>query len=84
MPSAEPTPTFSESLGELEAIVAKFRDETVPLEDAVALFEAGIQHVNTCQTYLDTTRGKIEVLVKGLQASDDEATPVTEPFDAEQ
>ncbi len=84
MPTAkhtDSTPPFSQSLGELEAIVTKFRDETVPLEEAMTLFEAGIQHVNTCQTYLDTTRGKIEVLVQGLNATDGGIEPITEPFD---
>lgn len=72
-------PTFTESLEELESIVQRFRSENVPLEEAMALFETGVSHMKVCQRYLDTAKGKIEILVQGLQEND--GTPDTAPFD---
>lgn len=69
--------TFTESLTQLDTIVQRFRGETLPLEEALTLFEAGVQRVKECQATLNTARGKIEVLVGELDNQ-----PSVEPFDA--
>lgn len=78
-PSSPPQPTFTQALVELETIVSRFRQEDLPLEEAIQLFETGIARVEQCQRTLDTARGKVEVLVSHLQSHTD--TPATEPFE---
>ncbi|MEM0951270.1 MAG: exodeoxyribonuclease VII small subunit [Cyanobacteria bacterium P01_H01_bin.74] len=71
----KPAETFTQSAAALEAIVDRFRAEALPLEDSLTLFETGVQHIKFCQKTLTETRGKVEVLVKSLQADDDTLTP---------
>jgi len=72
-----PELSFSDSSKALEDIVERFRRETLPLETALALFEEGVGHVKTCQGKLSQTRGRVEALVKSLQA---DGEIVTRPF----
>lgn len=71
--------SFTESLTELERILEQLRKGTLPLEDALKLFESGVQHIGVCQTHLTQAKGKVDVLLKTLNASGELAT---EPFDA--
>jgi exodeoxyribonuclease VII small subunit len=71
------SPTFSEASHALEEIVERFRSETLPLEEALSLFEEGVGHVKTCQAKLSEARGRVEELVKTLQ---DDGEIVTRPF----
>lgn len=73
------TPTFSESSQALEEIVDRFRSESLPLEEALGLFEAGVGHIKVCQSKLTEARGKVEELVKTLQ---EDGESVTRPFEA--
>lgn len=70
-------PTFSEASRSLEEIVERFRAETLPLEEALSLFEEGVGHVRVCQAKLSEARGRVEELVKTLQ---DDGESVTRPF----
>ncbi|WP_373533168.1 exodeoxyribonuclease VII small subunit [Vampirovibrio sp.] len=72
-------PTFSESSQALEDIVDRFRAESLPLEEALGLFEQGVGHIKVCQTKLTEARGKVEELVKTLQ---EDGESVTRPFEA--
>lgn len=72
------TLSFTESATALEKIVERFRHDTLPLEESLALFEEGVGHIKRCQKTLQETRGKVEVLVKSLQA---DGEIITEPFD---
>jgi exodeoxyribonuclease VII small subunit len=69
--------SFSEASSSLENIVERFRAETLPLEEALALFEEGVGHVKTCQSKLSQTRGRVEELVRSLQEGGES---VTRPF----
>jgi len=71
--------SFTESLTQLERILEQLRKGTLPLEDALTLFESGVQHIGVCQSHLTQAKGKVEVLLKTLNASEELAT---EPFDA--
>lgn len=71
-------PSFTESLTQLETILEQLRKGTLPLEEALKLFESGVQHIGVCQTHLTQAKGKVEVLLKTLNASGEFAT---EPFD---
>lgn len=79
MPKQADAPTFSESAQALEEIVERFRSESLPLEEALKLFEAGVGHIKTCQSKLSDAQGQVEELVKTLQA---DGESVTRPFEA--
>ena len=80
MPTSSPE-TFSTATETLESVLQRFRNENLPLEDAIALFEEGVGALNVCQTTLQQARGKIEVLLTSISESGTGAA-VTEPFDA--
>jgi exodeoxyribonuclease VII small subunit len=69
--------SFTEASKALETIVQRFKTETLPLEEALSLFEAGVGHIQTCQAKLTDVKGKVDVLVKSL------GEPTVQPFDAE-
>ncbi len=73
------TPTFSKSAEALDQIVERFKDGTLSLEEALSLFEEGVGHLKVCQSKLSEARGRVEELVKTLQA---DGESVTRPFDA--
>ena len=69
-------PKFEESLQRLEKIVDELEKGSVPLEQALKLFEEGVRLSNTCRKELEEAEGKVEILLKQngkLQA---------EPFEA--
>jgi exodeoxyribonuclease VII small subunit len=76
---AQTLPTFSDSSQALEEIVERFRSESLPLEEALGLFEQGVGHIKVCQSKLTEARGKVEELVKTLQ---EDGESVTRPFEA--
>ena len=80
MPASTPT-TFSAATETLESVLQRFRNDNLPLEDAIALFEEGVGALNVCQTTLQQARGKVEVLLTSISESGAGAA-VTEPFDA--
>jgi len=68
-------PKFEECLERLESIVTQLEKGEIPLEQALQLFEEGIQLSNSCRKELEEAEGKVEILLKQngkLQA---------EPFD---
>ena len=57
-------PKFEDCLDRLEKIVNDLEKGELPLEQALALFEEGVQLSNSCRKELDTAEGKIEILMK--------------------
>ena len=72
------TPSFSVSAAALDDIVERFRMASLPLEEALKLFEEGVFHVKTCQDKLTEARGRVDELVKSLQ---EDGECVTRPFE---
>lgn len=72
------TPTFTESSEALDEIVERFRGETLSLEEALTLFEQGVGHIKVCQAKLTEAKGRVEELVKTLQA---DGESITKPFE---
>jgi exodeoxyribonuclease VII small subunit len=70
-------PGFEECLQRLEKIVGELERGDVPLEQALTLFEEGIQLSNSCRKELEEAEGKVEILLK----QDGKLQP--EPFEAE-
>ncbi|MCS6267440.1 MAG: exodeoxyribonuclease VII small subunit [Vampirovibrio sp.] len=71
------TATFTESSQALTAIVDQFRNQTLPLEEALALFEKGIGYVRSCQSTLGNAKGKLQTLSQALAEVQTTAMPTT-------
>lgn len=69
-------PKFEDCLQRLEKIVEELEKGNVPLEQALKIFEEGMQLSASCRKELEQAEGKVEILLKQngkLQA---------EPFEA--
>ena len=73
-------PTFSTSAEKLDEIIERFKEGSLPLEEALTLFEEGVGHLKICQEKLTTARGRVDELVKTLQA---DGESLTRPFELE-
>jgi exodeoxyribonuclease VII small subunit len=82
MPTKKPElgkkPDFEHSLARLEEIVRKLESANLSLDEAMKLFEEGVQLSRDCQKYLEQAEGKVEILLK--KAGGETAA---EPFDPE-
>ena len=58
------SPNFEECLDRLELIVAQLEKGDIALENALKLFEEGIQLSNSCRKELEAAEGKVEILLK--------------------
>jgi len=57
-------PKFEECLQRLEKIVDQLEKGEIPLEQALKLFEEGIELSNNCRKELEDAEGKVEILLK--------------------
>ncbi len=57
-------PKFEECLQRLEHIVDQLEKGEIPLEQALKLFEEGMQLSNACRKELEEAEGKVEILLK--------------------
>ncbi|MGH9680877.1 MAG: exodeoxyribonuclease VII small subunit [Candidatus Acidiferrales bacterium] len=57
-------PDFESALSRLETIVGKLESANLSLDDAMKLFEEGVQLSRDCQKYLEEAEGKVEILLK--------------------
>jgi exodeoxyribonuclease VII small subunit len=57
-------PDFEHSLARLEEIVRKLESANLSLDDAMKLFEEGVQLSRECQKHLEQAEGKVELLLK--------------------
>ena len=65
---------FEESLAELEQLVERMEQSTLPLEESLKLFERGVQLTRACQNALKEAEQKVQI----LQLEDGE--PRLKPF----
>ncbi|GBC80004.1 Exodeoxyribonuclease 7 small subunit [bacterium HR09] len=73
--------SFEEALAELEAIVSKLEDDSVPLEEALKLFERGIRLAKKLKNQLTAVERRVEQLLAEAEEGEE---PKTAPFAAEQ
>jgi exodeoxyribonuclease VII small subunit len=57
-------PDFEQSLARLEEIVRKLESANLSLDEAMKLFEEGVQLSRDCQKHLEEAEGKVEILLK--------------------
>lgn len=55
---------FETALSELEEIVRRLDREELQLDEALALFERGVEHLRTAGRLLDEAEGRIEELIE--------------------
>lgn len=63
-PESAKKPDFENSLTRLEEIVRKLESANLSLDEAMKLFEEGVQLSRDCQKYLELAEGKVEILLK--------------------
>jgi exodeoxyribonuclease VII small subunit len=64
------TGTFTEHTQALGGILERFRQEALPLEDALTLFEVGVAHIKTCQAQLNQAKGRFMTIQEALLANE--------------
>lgn len=55
---------FERSLARLEEVVRRLENANVSLDDALRLFEEGVELTRKCQKQLEDAEGKVEILLK--------------------
>jgi exodeoxyribonuclease VII small subunit len=68
-------PNFEENLKELEEILQQLEHGDLPLEAALAKFEAGMRLIRICNQQLDAVDRKVEILLR-----DEAGNVITKPF----
>jgi len=77
-PEAAKRPDFERSLARLEEVVRKLESPQLSLDDAMKLFEEGVELTRECQKQLEEAEGRVEILLKKADGK-----LVAEPFDPE-
>lgn len=60
---------YEEAINKLEEITRRLEKGDLTLEEALTLFEEGINLTKICSKILDEAEGKIEILVKDLNGN---------------
>jgi len=63
-PDAPRKPEFERSLARLEEVVRRLENANLTLDDAMKLFEEGVQLSRDCQKQLEEAEGRVEILLK--------------------
>lgn len=53
---------FNEKMEKINGIVDQLEKEQIPLEDALALFQEGVELIKECQSFLKETEQKITII----------------------
>lgn len=61
---------FEEAMERLNAVVATLEKNEVPLDEAIKLFEEGLELVQFCDQKLKAFETKVEELMKDYQKND--------------
>lgn len=62
---------FKQSMSRLEEIIAALEKNGIELEDAIALFEEGLQLVNSCDSQLKNFENRVQELLNTYQEGSD-------------
>jgi exodeoxyribonuclease VII small subunit len=63
-PDKPEKPDFERSLARLEEIVRKLESANLPLDEAMKLFEEGMERSRDCQQQLEQAEARVEILLK--------------------
>jgi exodeoxyribonuclease VII small subunit len=76
-PDTGKTPTFEQSLNELEEIVRALEAGDVSLEESLAKYEAGVSLLKHCYTQLRQAEQRVLLLA----GEDADGKPIVQPFE---
>ena len=62
---------FKQSMSRLEEIIAALEKNEIELEDAIALFEEGLQLVTSCDSQLKNFENRVQELLNTYQEGSD-------------
>ncbi len=71
---------FEDELKRLEEIVDEIKDNKVPIEDAISMFEEGMKISRFLEKEIEKMEGKVNILLNSPLKEDEK--PVLELFDA--
>src|SRR5574337_668361 len=77
-PEPAKKPDFERSLARLEEIVRRLENANLSLDEAMKLFEEGVELSRECQKQLEEAEGRVEILLKKADGK-----VVAEPFEPE-
>lgn len=60
-------PSFEENLEKLEEILQQLEHGNLPLETALAKFEAGMELIRRCNQQLDAVDQRVEILLRDAE-----------------
>jgi exodeoxyribonuclease VII small subunit len=63
-PEPAKKPDFERSLARLEEVVLRLESPQLSLDDAMKLFEEGVELSRECQKQLEEAEGRVEILLK--------------------
>jgi len=63
-PEAQKKPDFERSLARLEEVVRRLESPQLSLDEAMKLFEEGVELSRECQRQLEEAEGRVEILLK--------------------
>ncbi len=63
MPKKKTTPSFEETLTELEQLVSRLERGDISLEESLQSFERGVNLTRSCQKALQEAEQKIQILI---------------------
>jgi exodeoxyribonuclease VII small subunit len=66
--------TFEQRLERLEELGDEIRKNDIPLDEAIKAFEEGIKLARVLETELEKIESRIEILMTGTDAEDDNAS----------
>jgi exodeoxyribonuclease VII small subunit len=55
---------FEKSLSRLEEVVRRLEHANLPLDEAMKLFEEGVELAQKCQKQIEEAEGRVEILLK--------------------
>ena len=70
--------SFEDELKRLEEIVEKIKDNRVPIEDAISMFEEGMKISRFLEKEIEKMEGKVSILLNSPMKEDEK--PVLELF----
>lgn len=77
-PEPAKKPDFERSLARLEDVVRRLENANLSLDDAMKLFEEGVELSRECQRQLEQAEGRVEILLKKADGK-----LAAEPFEPE-
>ena len=58
---------FEEAMEKLEEISEKLSNENVPLDEAIALYEQGVEYYDICKNKLNDAERRINIIEEGIE-----------------